>query len=99
MFEPLGVEHVKALAALWPHRDQTCVGKHLKVLRYRLLADIEVRANLGDGTRLVSEERQDDLPSRLGQCSEDGFCTHEEREYATELVRTSFRLYKRCLVR
>lgn len=99
MFEPLGVDDVKALAALWPHRDQTCVGEHLKVLRYRLLADIDVGTNLGDGTRLVSEETQDDLPPRLGQCSEDGFCTHEAREYAPNLVRTSCDLYKRRLVR
>ena len=46
------------------------------MLRYGLLANIEVLAYFRDGMRLVANEPEDCLAMRLGQGAEDSFTSH-----------------------
>lgn len=46
------------------------------MLRYGLLANIEVFAYLRDGVRLVADEPEDCLAMRLSESTEDSFTCH-----------------------
>ena len=76
MLEPPRVDHIKPLAAGRRDRDEPRIREHLEMLRYGLLADIEVLAYLRDGVRLVANEPEDCLAMWLGEGTEDSFTCH-----------------------
>ena len=76
MLEPPRVNHIKSLAARRRDRDEPRIRKDLEMLRYGLLANLEVLAYLRDGVRLVANEPEDCLAMRLGEGAEDSFTCH-----------------------
>ena len=76
MLEPPRVDYIKSLAAGRRDRDEPRIREHLEMLRYGLLANIEVLAYLRDGVRLVANEPEDCLAMRLCEGAEDSFTCH-----------------------
>src|SRR6516162_959870 len=72
----MGVHYVQAALALAPHPDQAGTGQHVQVLRHRLLADVEVRADLAHRPRLVADQAEHLLPARLGEGTQHRLPTH-----------------------
>src|SRR5215831_15004602 len=70
------VHDVEAAFALPPNVDQAGFGQDLEMLRYRLLGDVEVPADLSCRARLVADQSEHRLAAGLGQGTQHGLAAH-----------------------
>ncbi len=74
--QSLGVYYVQAPPAVPANVHEPGFCEDLEVLRHRLLADVEMLADLPYGARRVPYETKDGLAARLGQRSKNAFTAH-----------------------